>query len=387
MSNSVRELDIAIAHKDNVVDGGGERLCRQLGEAFDAPIYSGHVPDDRDTDMVDIFGDHGLAKRAISRGGVTRQLAYMLMWRRHADDLREYDVVITSGNEPLWYTPEEEQTMVAYVHHTLRRQHDRVAEVDSWLETVYGMGVQVLFDHNIRKPDLYVCNSELVAHRLTHYFGVPEGRIRVVYPGVPVTEFGPDRAETGDYYFACSRLVDHKRFDELVRAFADLDERLVIAGKGDAREHLEAMATDNVEFLGYVSENEKRRRLAEAKAFCFGATQEDFGIAPAEALASGTPLITVSEGFPAKMVTEGKSGLTYDRGAENLQAAIRRFESAGVEWTAQQIAAFADRFSMDRFNQEIREAVSEARERTEVDPEWDIAEIERQPLRADGGDE
>lgn len=377
---------IAIAHKDNVVDGGGERVCRQLGDAFDAPIYSGHVPDDRDTDMIDIFGDHGLAKRAISRGGVTRQLAYMLMWRRHADELRAYDTVITSGNEPLWYTPDEEQTLVAYVHHTLRRQHDRVAEVDSWLETIYGMGVQVLFDHNIRKPDLYVCNSELVAHRLTHYFGVPEERIRVVYPGVPVGEFGRDRGETGDYYFACSRLVEHKRFDELVEAFAGLDERLLIAGKGPDRERLEAMAPPNVEFLGYVSEGEKRRRLAEATAFCFAATQEDFGIAPAEALASGTPLITVNEGFPAKMVTDGKSGLTYDRGVESLRQTVREFEAGGVEWGETQIEAFADRFSTARFNQEIQEVVAEARARTEVDPQWDTAEIERQPVRADGGE-
>ena len=378
--------DIAIAHKDNVADGGGERLCRQLGEAFDAPIYSGHVPEGRDTDMVDIFADHGLAKRAISRGGVTRQLAYMLMWRRHADALREYDTIITSGNEPLWYTPDEEQTLVAYVHHTLRRQHDRVGEVDSWLETIYGMGVQVLFDHNIRKPDLYVCNSELVAHRLTHYFGVPEDRIRVVYPGVPVGEFGRDRAATGDYYFACSRLVDHKRFDELVQAFDGLDARLLIAGKGDAREALEAMAPPNVEFLGYISEAEKRRRLAEARAFCFAATQEDFGIAPAEALASGTPLITVNEGFPAKMVTEGKSGLTYDRGVENLRESIRQFDREGVAWSAAQIETFADRFSIERFEREMHEAVAEARERTRVDPEWEVAEIERQPVRADGGD-
>ena len=377
--------DIAIAHKDNEVDGGGERLATALGKAFDAPVFSGFVPEGRDTEMRDLFADQGLIRRLIERGGITRQAAYMVMWQQHADALREYDTVITSGNEPLWYTPEDDQTLVAYCHHTLRQQHDRVAEVDHWSQTLYGMAVQVLFDHNTAKPDLWVCNSDLTAHRLTHYWGIPTDRIRVVYPPVPVSEFGLEHADRdGEYYFACSRLVGHKRFEEAVRAFDGFDGHLKIAGKGDDRERLEELAGENVQFLGYISEREKRRRLAEAKAYVFPAAREDFGIAPAEALASGTPLITVDEGFPAMMVDDGGNGLTYDRGVGNLRQTLHEFERDGVSWSAEEIASFADRFNVDRFEREMREVVEEARERTRVEPEWAAERPERVPMRADG---
>ena len=386
--------EIAIAHKDYSTWGGGERVAEELCRTFDAPMYTGIV----DREPSDNVNAHDLSKTnrvlrwGIDRGGLTRQLAYMGLWQR-ADDLRQYDTVITSGNEPLWYTPEEDQTLVAYCHHTLRMQHDRVGEANSWVEVAYGTAVRTLFDPNIRMPDLLVANSELIARRLKHYFGVDEERIRVVYPPVPTREFGDDLAEDGDYYAACSRLVDHKRFDEVVEAFNKLDQRLILCGDGDEYDRLAEMAGENVALRGYVSEQRKREILAGAKGYLFNATQEDFGIAPVEALASGTPLLTVDEGFPAEMVVDGKNGYTFERGVEHIRDTVSEFEESGVDWSGARIERFADRFSVPRFHDEMREVVAEAQEQTTIEVPWgDDEQLEQPtdttpvPTRTDGGE-
>lgn len=386
--------NIAIAHKDYNTYGGGERVAEELCRAFDAPMVTGFLDREpsADIDIQDLSADHRGQRWGIDRGGLTRQLAYMAMWQR-ADELRKYDTVITSGNEPLWYTPEEDQTLVAYCHHTLRMQHDRVGEADSWLEVAYGTVVRTLFDPNIRMPELLVANSELVARRLTHYFGVSEGRVRVVYPPVPTAEFGDNLAADGDYYAACSRLVDHKRFDEVVEAFNDLDKRLILCGDGDEYGRLCELADENIDLPGFVTEQRKREVLAGAKGYLFNATQEDFGIAPVEALASGTPLLTVDEGFPAEMVMEGKNGYTFDRGVKNIRDTVSAFDDSGVTWSAERIEQFADRFSVPRFHDEIREVVAEAQDQTAIQVPWGDEEVgeqptetDRIPARTDGGD-
>lgn len=100
--------EIAIAHKDYNTYGGGERLAEELCRVFSAPMYTGYADreGDKEISVTDISENSPLFRRMIARGGVTRQMAYILLWQRDADALRDYDVVITSGNEPLWYTPD-----------------------------------------------------------------------------------------------------------------------------------------------------------------------------------------------------------------------------------------------------------------------------------------
>ena len=130
--------DTAIAHKDYAVRGGGERLAEELAETFDAPLVVGrrnadNEPDDLGPMLEEI--DYSpiperIAKWMIDRGGVTRSMAYQLVWQQQ-DELTEYDTVITSGNEPMWYVPEDDQTVVAYTHSTPRWQYDLFHDVDS----------------------------------------------------------------------------------------------------------------------------------------------------------------------------------------------------------------------------------------------------------------
>jgi len=216
-----------------------------------------------------------------------------------------------------------------------------------------------------RKPDLLVANSPVIKRRVQRFWGVPSDDIRVVYPPVPIREYSRTHADTSERYVTLSRLDGHKRIEGIVRAFNGTDRELVVAGDGSERDRLEQIAEDNIRFAGYVSEQRKRELLAAAKAFVFNAEREDFGIAPVEALASGTPLIGVREGMTQYQIRDGQNGLLYDRG--QLADAISRFEADGVTWSERDIEAYAEQYSTEAFIGGMQDAISHAQERSTID--------------------
>lgn len=374
---------IAIAHKDYDVRGGGERLAEELSRTFSAPMYVGRTganePDDDALDIIEI--DHSplpdrFAKWAIDRGGATRSAAYQLAWQQ-LDDLSKFETVITSGNEPLWWVPQDDQTVIAYTHSPPRWQYDLFHDIDATgimgpLAIGYNYISRVLYQHNITRPDLWVANSDLVARRINQYWNIPKEQIRVVYPPVPVSQYSPHAAPTEDFYFHLGRLAEHKRIDELIHVFNELgaEHPLKIAGKGPYRDRLERMADDHIEFLGYVSEERKRELMAAAKAHVYPALNEDFGMVPIESMAAGTPVIGVNEGFTQYQIMDGRNGYTFDRDSDGLREAVYRFECEGVEWADGRIADFADRFGVTQFRDGMRAAVAEAKKRSRVAPSW-----------------
>lgn len=378
MSGDSVGVDIAVAHWGEHVNGGGDRVAWELSRVFDtAPFYVGwrnESIEPADIEPTQVINGR-VYEWALRRGGIARMLSHMLGWQV-AEPLRGHDVLVTSGNEPLFYVPPTEQTWVAYIHHTNRRQSDQIDELgDGSLTPVKLLlyyAIRVAFDHNTHKPDLFLANSEQVKRRMIRYWGIPAEKVDVVYPPVDTRKYSPDDAETDDYYLTLSRLDWHKSVDDIVRAFDNLDATLVVAGDGPEREKLERMAGENVEFAGYVSESAKKELLAEAKAFVFNGQDEDFGISPVEALAAGTPLIGVNEGMTQYQIVDGKNGYSFARDASgaSIREAVARFESEGVEWESGEIEEFADRFSVDAFHDRVRSAVRDAVQKSNTEPDW-----------------
>ncbi|OWY59982.1 glycosyl transferase, partial [cyanobacterium TDX16] len=144
------------------------------------------------------------------------------------------------------------------------------------------------------RGSLFVAVSPSTATALAD-LGVPADDVRIVYNGVDLPE-GPLLPSAPEPTFvALGRLVPHKRYDLLVRAWAQVQPttggRLVIAGEGPEAAAIEAMGVPGVELVGRVTEDEKHRLLSEAWALVHPASVEGWGLVVMEAAARGTPTL------------------------------------------------------------------------------------------------
>lgn len=366
--------EIGVAHWAADCDGGGERVAWELGRTFDAPVHLGSR--NRHIEPEDVDCRHAFESTAVGLAQETRLrfVADLLAWER-ADRLRQFDTLVTSGNPTLRYVAEDNQTWVAYIHHTRREQTDRFSEIGGGAVGVARqlkmMAERVLHSSAASRPDLIVCNSEVVARRARRYWGVDADRLRVVHPPVDVGNLSPTVAETQDHYLALGRLAPNKRVAELAARWSEYagDRQLLVAGDGPERDCVEAAAESNVSVLGRVSEEEKRELLSSARALIMPADAEDFGIVPIEALASGTPVIGVREGMTQHQIRDGVTGHTFEwQSVSSLIEAVTRLERDGVEWSSTEIAEWATRFGRERFREEMRAVVAEAQDRADVEP-------------------
>ncbi len=217
------------------------------------------------------------------------------------------------------------------------------------------------------RVDRFVANSRHIAQAIARCYGRDA---EVVYPPVDVERFaaaarareaGAPRAD----YVTVSRLVPYKRIDVLVEAFRALPERrLIVVGDGPERPRLEALAVPNVEFVGQQDDQETARRVAGARAFLFAA-EEDFGIAPVEAQAAGTPVIAYGRGGVRESVRgqddRAPTGVFFDaQTPQAVAAAVRSFEADAGRISAVACRENALRFAPARFRDEIARVVDEA---------------------------
>ncbi|WP_423997272.1 glycosyltransferase [Halorubrum trapanicum] len=356
---------VAVAHGNYLERGGAERVSDELARLFDAPLYYGFGDPDylpTDVETTSLFNDSPVS--FLKRNVLTRDLYYAWAAQR-LPELTEYDTLVLSKNELSWYVPEDEQTLVHYIHSTPRTPYDLFQQrAESPITRLYSFLARTVFLPNTNYPDRFVANSELVARRVQRYWGVPEKKVSVVYPPVPVEEYGP--REQADYYLTYSRLIPEKRIGAIVDAFSELDARLVVGGAGRERDDLESRAPENVNLVGYMNESEKKRRLGEAKALVFNAMNEDFGMIPVEAFASGTPVLGVAEGYTKYQVRDGENGYTHNPDPASIRESLARFEQEGVAWSPAQIEAYAQRYSAAAFREGMREAVLRARKDSQI---------------------
>jgi glycosyltransferase involved in cell wall biosynthesis len=372
---SISEGTIAVAHKDYDVRGGGEILAEHLARGLDAPLIVGHG-DESHQPVGSELAIEELAPRSpwhhlAARGGAPRSLAHMMLWRDHAPDaLAAYDTVVTSGNETQWWMPAEGQTWVAYCHSTPRLMYDRYQDNQGWIARTTTQLQRWVYQQELQTgADLWVANSDVVARRMRRYWGIDEQDLRVVYPPIETDKLSPDLEQTGDYYISLSRLSENKRVGEAIRAANERGFDLKVLGTGPEEKELAELAGSTVDMLGWVEGETKCQLLSGARALISCCRNEDFGMAVVEAIASGTPVITVDEGMPAYTVADGERGITYERG--RLWHAIERFETHGVSLSEQELAEWASaNFGVDRFIAKMQNAIEDARERTRVKPQF-----------------
>lgn len=178
-----------------------------------------------------------------------------------------------------------------------------------------------------KRPDEIISISKNVQKRVKDFYHI---NTKVIYPGINLKKFIPAKKPKRDYYLIVSRLVEYKRIDLAIRAFNKNRKKLLIAGTGRQINELQAIAKDNIEFLGLVNENKLINLYQNAIAF-INPQEEDFGLAPIESQACGTPVIAYGKGGVRETVKNGITGVFfYKQTVSDLNKAIKKFEKLKI---------------------------------------------------------
>ena len=356
-------MRVAIAHDYLNQYGGAERVLEALHALFpDAPVYTS------------IYDPAAMPPAYRAWDIRTSWMQQLPGWRRHfrkyfllypsafeSFDLSAYDLILSSSSAyAKGVIPRPGARHICYCHTPMRFAWRTDAYVER--ESIGGLQAAILpvmltyvrlWDvASTPRVDAFVANSREVAGRIARYYG---RSAVVIPPPIDLPPYQPAAPE--NYYLSGGRLIPYKRLDLAVRAFNALRLPLKIFGEGRDRAALEAIAGPTIEFLGHVSEQQRRELFARCRAFVFPG-EEDFGITPLEAMAAGRPVVAYARGGALETVIEGVSGrFFHEQTAAALAAAIAR--ARVDQYDADAIRRHAEGFGRDVFLERMRAIIDQ----------------------------
>jgi glycosyltransferase involved in cell wall biosynthesis len=358
-------MKVALVHYWLITMRGGEKVLEELCRLYpQADIFTHVIAPGKISDTINA---HRITTSFIGRlpGAVRHYQKYLPLMPLALEqlDLRGYDLVISSESGPAKGVVTGEDTLhLCYCHTPMRylwnMYHDYRESTGALTRAVMMPTFNYLrqWDYvSAARVDHFIANSTTVQRRIAKTY---RRSADVIHPPVAVESFAP-AAAAQDFYLYCGQLVAYKRADIAVQAFNRLGRKLVIVGDGSEANRLKKMAAANIHFTGPRSAQELRALYASCRALVFPG-EEDFGIVPVEAMASGRPVIAYDKGGVRDTVRDGVSGILYpDQSVEGLMTAITRFESMENQFSPSAIVAEAARFSAGRFRTEMSSLIAE----------------------------
>jgi len=199
------------------------------------------------------------------------------------------------------------------------------------------------------RVDHFIANSPVVAERIQKYY---RRESVVIPPPVEAERFLFDPATLPeDYFLVLSRFAPYKRIDLAIQACNKLKLPLVVIGGGRDEHRLKALAGPTIRFMGRLSDAEVLHYIAHCRAFLFPG-EEDFGITPLEAQASGRPVIAYGAGGALASVIDGATGTFFhEQTPESLATVLASFDER--RYNSQAIRDHALDFDKPRFQRRI----------------------------------
>lgn len=356
---------IALVHDHLAQDGGAERVLKVLKEMYpEAPIFTS-IFDRKNTNS--FFAGQNIKTSFIQKMpfGVRRYQWWVglmpLAMENH--NLTKYDVIISSASAfAKGVITKPGSRHICYCHTPTRylwtdtHSYIRELRVNPIVKSILLLTLKKLrmWDRlAAERVDFFIANSQTVRQRIKKYYNRDS---EVIYPPVEVNNFFVSPYPK-KFYLAGSRLVPYKRIDLVVKAFSRLGIPLKVFGVGPEMKALKKIAKDNVEFLGRISDKQKRWLFANCIAY-INPQEEDFGITAIEAMAAGRPVIAYRGGGAVETVKEGETGEFFDEQIwEEIADKIMRFDAD--KYDPQIIKIHASQFSVERFTERIKEVVEE----------------------------
>ncbi|MBI2314820.1 glycosyltransferase [Candidatus Daviesbacteria bacterium] len=380
-------MKVALVHDYLREYGGAERVLEALHEIFpDAPVYTAYYNSESLGENRKRFAGWDIKPSWFQKFPFANKLLspFRLFGpvMFESFDLSEYDLVISSSSATHLaksVITKPGTLHISYIHTPPRFLYGYVTSFNykkHWWTRLGGElinHIMRIYDFEVsQRPDILIANSKNVQNRIKKFY---RRDCVVIYPPVdipafrlPATDYRikavDRRQKTEDYYLVLSRLVRGKGVEVVVEVYGKLGLPLKIAGTGPELENLKKLATtynlQSTTFLGWVSDEERMKLLANAKALIVASEDEDFGITSIEAQAVGIPVIAPASGGFLETVVNNKTGLLYGGPGqvtvEALTEALQKFDP--LKFNPQDCQKNAEKFSKERFKKEILELVN-----------------------------
>lgn len=360
-------MKVAIIHDWLTVYAGAEKVLEQMLKVFpDADIFS----------IVEFFPNKEssfLKNSKITTSFIQKLPFAKTKYRNYLPlmplaieqfDLSAYDLIISSSHavaKGVITGPDQIHICMCYspIRYAWDLQHQYLKE--SRLDRgVKGLIAKYML-HKIRIWDLRTVNSvdnfiaisNFIAKRI---YKIYKRDSFVIYPPVNTNSFELCDVKE-DFYLTASRMVPYKKIDLIVEAFAKMpDKKLIVIGDGPDFLKIKTKSANNITLLGYQKFEVLKDHMQRAKAFVFAA-EEDFGIAPLEAGACGTPVIAYGKGGSLETVKENVSGVFFkEQNTDSIIKTVLEFEKMSFDYSA--VRQNALKFSEERFLQEFKNYIN-----------------------------
>lgn len=316
-------MKIAVFHNymDNI--GGAEIVTLILARELKADLYTTNI----DVEKIKKMGFEDVLSRIFSIGQVSkkspfRQQSAFLRFRK-LDLSGVYDFFIISGD---WAMPGafNNHPNMWYVHSPLNeiwalRGLVKREILKVWQKPIYDIWVLINRGLSLRyskRVDIFVCNSINTKNRIERYY---RRNSIIINPPVYTSNYYNNLSK--DYWLSVNRLTKNKRIDLQLKAFSFLpSQKLIIVGSyeqgadqfEDYKKYLYELKPGNVEIIHWADSKKILELYANCKGFITSSRDEDFGMTPIEAMASGKPVIAPNEGGYKETLINKVTGVLID---------------------------------------------------------------------------
>lgn len=354
---------IAIVHYWLIAMRGGERVVERMLKLYPQADIFTHVY------------DPSKMSKAINSAKVTTTFISSLPFANRAYqyylplmpmaleelNLRGYDIVISSESGPAKGVITDPSSLhVCYCHSPMRYLWDHYHLYSEQMNPLVKAVMPYAY-HRLRqwdcstsaRVDRFAANSHFIRDRIRKSW---RRDAAVIHPPVE-TDLFKASDELDDHYLWVGQLVPYKRPDLAVDAFTQLGLPLLMVGAGGMKSALMKRAGPTIRFVERLNFAELRRAYARAKALIFTA-EEDFGIVPVEAMASGRPVLAFGKGGVLDTVDPGITGLFFnEQSVESLVVGVNQMEQFLRYFDPSEAISHVKKFAPEVFDARMRNLI------------------------------
>jgi glycosyltransferase involved in cell wall biosynthesis len=365
-------MKVAIIHDWLTGMRGGERCLEVFCELFpQADLYTlSHIPGSVSSLIEQMpIKTSFIQNLPFSRRGYRKYLPLFPMAIERFS-LKGYDLILSCSHcVAKGIIPPPDALHISYVLTPMRYAWDMYGEY------FFGRKDRLIsfFIHYLRmwdvtssqRVDHFLCISNHVKKRVKKFYR-REGE--VIHPPVEVNRFNI-RDKKENFFLIVSSFAPYKRIDLAIQAFNRIGVPLKIIGSGSEGKKLRSMARSNVEFLGWQPDEVVAQCYSTCRALIFPG-EEDFGIVPLEAMASGSPVIAYGRGGALETIIPvdqprnagGETGtglFFYEQDVDSLIDVVERFVRIEKEFDPAAVRNHVLPWDREIFKEKIKEYIFE----------------------------